>query len=44
MKCQVLFSLKIIKKLDCHLLQILLGALRVKMFFNEYPQSVFVEK
>ena len=31
MKCQDLFSLG--KKIECHLLQILLGALRVKLHF-----------
>ena len=32
MKCQYLFSLKNRKKLECHLLHILLWALKVKVF------------
>ena len=35
MKCQDLFSLKNKKKFECHLLQILLGALRVKPFLDD---------
>ena len=51
MKCQDLFSLKNEKKkLECRLLQILLGALRVKsmivfmQYCTQYFQSVTIEK